>query len=47
VGGEAVFIPLIFLMTGFWDPRAAKQHEQEHEAWVEAELAKLGAGAGI
>jgi hypothetical protein len=41
VGGEVVFIPLIFVMAGFWDPRKAKQKEQEHEAWVQAELAKL------
>jgi MFS family permease len=41
VGGEVVFIPLIFVMAGFWDPRKAKRKEQEHEAWVQAELAKL------
>ncbi len=41
VGGEVVFIPLIFVMAGFWDPRKARAKEQEHEAWVEAELAKL------
>jgi MFS family permease len=44
-GGEIVFIPLIFVMAGFWDPRRAKQAEQEHEALVDAELAKLTAGA--
>jgi MFS transporter, ACS family, D-galactonate transporter len=42
VGGEVVFIPLIFLLTGYWSPRRARKQEQEHEAWVEAELAKLG-----
>jgi len=36
-----VFIPLIFVMAGFWDPRKAKRKEEEHEAWVDAELAKL------
>ena len=36
-----MFIPLIWLLTGFWSPKKAKQKEQEHEAWVEAELAKL------
>jgi ACS family D-galactonate transporter-like MFS transporter len=41
VGGEVVFIPLIFVMAGFWDPRKAQRKEQEHEQWVEAELAKL------
>jgi len=50
VGGEVVFIPLIFVMAGFWDPRKAKRKEEEHEAWVQVELAKLqsagSAGAG-
>ncbi len=41
IGGQIVFIPLIFLLTGFWSPARARQHEQEHEAMVEAELAKL------
>lgn len=45
VGGEVVFIPLIFLMAGFWSPARARRKEQEHEAWVEAELAKLGSGS--
>ncbi|MCW2497950.1 MFS transporter [Jatrophihabitans sp.] len=45
VGGEVVFIPLIFLLTGFWSPKKARQKEEEHEAWVEAELAKLGQSA--
>jgi ACS family D-galactonate transporter-like MFS transporter len=43
VGGEIVFIPLIFLLAGFWRPRRARQEEQEHEAMVERELAKLRA----
>ena len=41
IGGEIVFIPLIFVMAGFWDPRKAKKQEDEHEAWVDAEVAKL------
>jgi ACS family D-galactonate transporter-like MFS transporter len=43
VGGEVVFIPLILLMAGFWDPRKAKRAEQEHEAMVAAELERLRA----
>lgn len=43
VGGEIVFIPLIFVMAGFWDPRRARRQEREHEEWVRAELAKLQA----
>ena len=42
VGGEVVFIPLILLMAGFWDPRAAKRAELEHDRWLEQEMAKLG-----
>ncbi len=42
VGGEIIFIPLIFLMAGYWSTRRAKQAEEEHEQMVESELAKLG-----
>ena len=42
VGGEVVFIPMIFLLVGAWSPKRARREEQEHEAMVEAELAKLG-----
>ncbi len=41
VAGQVVFIPLILLMAGYWDPRRAKRAEEEHDAWLEAELAKL------
>jgi hypothetical protein len=47
VGGEVVFIPMIFLLVGVWSPKRARKLEEEHEAMVQAELAKLqGAGAG-
>jgi len=45
VGGEVLFIPLIFIMAGFWDPGKAKKQEQAHEALVDAELAKLATPA--
>ncbi len=41
VGGEVVFIPLIFLMTGRWDPRQARQDAAAHEQRVQQELAAL------
>jgi ACS family D-galactonate transporter-like MFS transporter len=44
--GELVFIPLILLMAGYWDPRKAKRAEQEHDAWLSAELDKLHGSAG-
>ena len=43
VGGEVVFLPLIFLMTGRWSPAAARRDEEEHEQLVAAELAAIGA----
>jgi hypothetical protein len=42
VAGEIVFIPLMFLMAGFWDPRKARREEEAHEAMIAEELAKLG-----
>jgi MFS transporter, ACS family, D-galactonate transporter len=45
VAGEIIFIPLIFVMAGFWDPRRAKRAEEEHEAMVDRELAKFANGA--
>jgi len=41
VGGEILFLPFIFIMTGRWSPRKAKQDADEHEAKVAAELAAL------
>jgi len=41
VGGEVVFLPLIFLLTGAWRPSTAKRQQQEHDELVERELAKL------
>ena len=43
VAGEAVFIPLVFLMTGRWRPKRAREDAREHERMVAAELAKLSA----
>ena len=41
VGGELMFIPLIFVMAGAWRPRTALRIEQAHRAAVDAELARL------
>ena len=41
VGGQIVFIPLIFLLTGYWSPKRARQAEEEHEQMVQRELARL------
>jgi ACS family D-galactonate transporter-like MFS transporter len=46
VGGELVFIPLILLMAGYWDPRTARRAGAEHEARIARELEALrGEGA--
>ncbi|ADP80217.1 MFS transporter [Pseudofrankia inefficax] len=45
VGGEIVFIPLIFLMAGPWRPSTARRRDAEHQAMVDAELARLTAPA--
>jgi MFS family permease len=44
IGGQVVFIPLIFVMSGRWSPRRAKQDLAEHEQRVEAELAAMAKG---
>ena len=41
VAGEVLFLPFIFMMTGRWSPRKARQDADEHEAKVAAELAAL------
>ena len=42
VGGQVIFLPLIFLMAGRWSPAAAKRDEEENARRVAAELAALG-----
>ncbi|OHV34627.1 MULTISPECIES: MFS transporter [Pseudofrankia] len=42
LGGQVVFIPLIFTMAGEWNPRKAREREQAHERAVAAETARLG-----
>jgi Major Facilitator Superfamily len=41
VGGEVVFLPFIFLMTGRWSPRKARQDADEHQRKVQHELSAL------
>ena len=45
IGGEIVFIPLIFVMVGRWSPARARKDVEEYEARVDAELAKLTSSA--
>ncbi len=41
IGGEILFIPLIFVMVGRWSPAAARRDVEEYERKVDAELASL------
>ncbi len=41
VGGEILFLPFIFVMTGRWSPRKAKEDADAHEAAVRRELDAL------
>jgi hypothetical protein len=41
IAGELLFIPLIFVMTGRWSPRAARRDAEAHQQAVEAELRQL------
>src|SRR5262249_29483790 len=41
LGGQILFLPFIFLLTGRWSPRKARQDAQEHAEAVNRELAAL------
>jgi MFS family permease len=43
IGGQVVFIPLIFVMSGRWSRRKALQDLAEHQKKVDAELAAMSA----
>ena len=42
-GGQLVFLPFVFLLTGRWSPRRARRDADAHEAEVQRELAELAA----
>ena len=39
--GQLIFIPLVFLLDGPWSPRKAREQALEHQAAVDAEMARL------
>ena len=41
IGGQVIFLVLIFFMRGHWSPRVAKREAEERERLVDAELAEL------
>lgn len=42
--GQLLFIPCVFLLTGRWSPRKAREDLLEHERQTDRELAQLHAG---
>jgi MFS transporter, ACS family, D-galactonate transporter len=42
-GGQLVFLPFVFLLTGRWSPRKAREDAEAHEAEVQRQLAALAA----
>ena len=46
VGGEAVFLPFVFLMAGRWSPRKAREDLAEHERAIDEQLRALTSSAG-
>lgn len=45
--GQVLFVPFIFLMSGRWSPRRAREDERAHEARVAQELAALQGGTPL
>jgi MFS family permease len=45
LGGQVVFIPLSVVLFGRWNPRKAREDEEEHERLVAKEMAALGLSA--
>jgi MFS family permease len=41
VAGQLVFLPFVFVMSGRWSPKKAKEDEDEHERMVQEEMAAL------
>jgi MFS family permease len=45
LAGQLLFLPFVFVMSGRWSPRKAREDELEHERRVQEELAAMGARA--
>jgi MFS family permease len=41
LGGQVVFIPFIFIMSGRWSPRKAREDAEAHQKAIEKEMAAL------
>jgi hypothetical protein len=42
IAGQLLFLPFVFVLTGRWSPRKAREDERAHEELVQRELAALG-----
>jgi hypothetical protein len=45
--GMLILVPIIWLLKGRWRPSAARRDAQEHEAAVDAELARIVSGSPV
>ena len=41
LAGQAIFIPLIFLLKGPWSTRRAREEAEAHERLVDEEMSRL------
>ena len=41
LGGQVVFIPFIFIMSGRWSPRKAREDAEAHQRAIDKEMAAL------
>jgi MFS transporter, ACS family, D-galactonate transporter len=41
IAGQVLFLPFVFVMSGRWSPRKAREDERAHEEMVQRELAAL------
>ncbi len=46
IGGQVLFLPLIFLLTGRWSPKRAREDEEQREEQVRLELERLAKARG-
>ena len=43
VGGQALFLPFVFVMAGRWSPKRAREDAELHQAAVDREMEALAA----
>jgi hypothetical protein len=43
LAGQVLFLPFIFIMTGRWSPKRAREDAEEHQRLVDLEMSAMGA----